>query len=168
MNHIPPTPRCSLHMLWNTQIIDTCVIFRSWHIRSRTAFLPFCATMMGLAVLYEVLRAFQKRFDARIALELANAIPEVGHIRLPTDEDEDLEAMLRMQHENLNGTPVSLLHRILRATLYGVLVFLSLFLMLVCMTYNAYLILSIVLGATLGHFLFAVPAGEEAREILLR
>jgi len=52
------------------------------------------------------------------------------------------------------GTPVPLLARLTRAALYGATIFLSFFLMLVFMTYNAYLILAVVIGAALGHFIF--------------
>ncbi|KAJ7785116.1 Ctr copper transporter [Mycena maculata] len=145
-------PRCSMNMLWNTQIVDTCIIFRSWHISSTATFLLSCAAIMSLAVFYEGLRAFQKRLDTRIALELANAAPTTGTIRLPDAEDADLLTERRIPDA---GTPVPLFQRLLRATLYGISVFLSFFLMLVFMTYNAYLILATVLGAALGHFLFS-------------
>lgn len=68
---------------------------------------------------------------------------------------------------------VPLWPRLVRATLYGFTIFLSFFLMLVFMTYNvskrdippciasfsdipmqAYLILAVVLGAALGHFIY--------------
>jgi solute carrier family 31 (copper transporter), member 1 len=74
-------------------------------------------------------------------------------------------------------TPVPLVARSIRAILYGASVFLSFFLMLVFMTYNvcrpfssalvpslthsthslilqAYLIVAVVIGAALGHFIF--------------
>jgi solute carrier family 31 (copper transporter), member 1 len=70
--------------------------------------------------------------------------------------------------------------RILRAVIYGVQVFISFFLMLVFMTYNvglsystlsnvadllqAYLILAVVLGAGIGHFVFG--AGMEVEAVL--
>jgi copper transporter 1 len=76
------------------------------------------------------------------------------------------------------STPVPLYPRILRATLYGVQVFISFFLMLVFMTYNvgpfcnisdssadflqAYLILAVVLGASIGHFVFGAGMNVEA------
>lgn len=29
---MPAMPKCSMNMLWNHQVADTCVVFRSWHI----------------------------------------------------------------------------------------------------------------------------------------
>jgi len=46
--------------------------------------------------------------------------------------------------------------------LYGATIFLSFFLMLVFMTYNAYLILSVVLGAAIGHYIFGTEMNVEA------
>jgi copper transporter 1 len=59
-------PMCSMHMLWNTQIIDTCVVFPSWHIRSSAQFVFSFAAIVFLGVLYEYLRLFQRDVDARI------------------------------------------------------------------------------------------------------
>jgi len=50
------------------------------------------------------------------------------------------------------GIAVPPLYRAMRAALYGASVGLSFFLMLVFMTYNAYLILAVVLGAMVGHY----------------
>ena len=55
----------------NTQIINTCIIFRQWHITSRTAFVLSLIVIAGLGVLFEYLRVAQRTFDARIALSLA-------------------------------------------------------------------------------------------------
>jgi copper transporter 1 len=68
--------------------------------------------------------------------------------------------------------------RVLRAALYGSQVFVSFFLMLVFMTYNvgpptysldcplmflqAYLILAVVLGASIGHFVFGAVMDVES------
>lgn len=58
--------RCAMHMLWNTQIIDTCVVFPAWHIRSHVSFVLSFVAIAGLSVLYEYLRLFQRDVDARI------------------------------------------------------------------------------------------------------
>ncbi|KAJ7495620.1 copper transporter [Mycena latifolia] len=156
MDHHTPMPRCSMNMLWNTQIADTCIVFRSWHVRSTIAFLFSCVVIMGLGVLYEGLRVLQKKYDTHIALELAASAP--GGISLPTGDAADVAVGKTAR----KGTPVPLLHRTLRAVLYGASVFLSFFLMLIFMTYNAYLILATVLGAALGHFLFSGTVDVDA------
>jgi len=84
---MPPMPRCKMNMLWyvffkhrsnntfltlcrNTDIIDTCVVFRSWHIRSHTGFFWSLIAIVALGVLYEYLRVFQRKLDWHIAQSL--------------------------------------------------------------------------------------------------
>jgi len=52
--------------------------------------------------------------------------------------------------------------RLSRALLYGCSTALSAFLMLVFMTYNAYLILAVVIGAAIGQFVFESNIDPEA------
>lgn len=64
-------PKCSMNMLWNTQIADTCIVFRSWHISTTSAFVLSCAAVVALGVLYEYLRVAQRTADRRIAATLS-------------------------------------------------------------------------------------------------
>ncbi|KAI0775826.1 Ctr copper transporter [Trametes elegans] len=159
-------PTCSMNMLWNTQVEDTCIVFRSWHISSTTAFVFSCAVVVGLGVLYEWLRAAQRTLDRRIAATLsaqgkgkATATATGGSVSgRSTPEFESEEAGLltgSLVPKARLGTPLPFSARLSRAALYGASVFLSFFLMLVFMTYNAYLILATVVGAALGHFIFS-------------
>ncbi|RDB16712.1 Copper transport protein CTR2 [Hypsizygus marmoreus] len=160
---MPMGPKCSLHMLWNTQIIDTCIVFPSWHISSTASFVVSCLLIVALGVLYEYLREFQKRYDVHLALSLASSGAK-GKARAgagsgrsspdPAEEESGLLTGRRLLRASATGTPVPLSSRVIRATLYGATVFLSFFLMLVFMTYNAYLIVSVVAGAAIGHYVF--------------
>ncbi|KAG6827682.1 hypothetical protein H0H92_010751 [Tricholoma furcatifolium] len=155
---MPMGPKCSMHMLWNTQIIDTCIVFRSWHISSTTDFVFSFLAIVGLGVLYEYLRVFQKNYDLRLAHSLdkgkGRATPNSGRSS-PEVEYEENGLLTGRRSKKLNAcTPVPLSARLFRAFLYGLTIFLSFFLMLVFMTYNAYLIFATVLGAALGHYIF--------------
>lgn len=66
-NHEKPDP---IHSSRNTQIINTCIVFRSWHISSTTSFVLSCIVIVGLGVLYEYLRALQGGYDRRVAVAL--------------------------------------------------------------------------------------------------
>jgi len=168
---MPMGPKCSMHMLWNTQIKDTCIVFPSWHIGSNTAFVLSCVAIIALGVFYEYLREFQKKYDHHIALALVKgggklrASPSRGGSGRSTPENELEEAGLltgRRLKVSASGTPVPPITRAVRATLYGLTVFLSFFLMLVFMTYNAYLITSVVIGAALGHYIFGSTINLDA------
>ncbi|KZT39068.1 Ctr copper transporter [Sistotremastrum suecicum HHB10207 ss-3] len=151
MDHgsIPHGTKCSMNMLWNTQIIDTCIIFREWHISSNGLFALSFFGILGLAIVYEGLRLLQTSIEVSTAQkEVATEGTSLG--RLP-----DIgESNPLIQGRPRRHSP-SLFFRLLRSVLYGISVFLAFFLMLVFMTYNAYLILAVVLGATTGHFIFS-------------
>ena len=54
----------------NTDIIDTCIVFRWWHIRSHTDFLLTLLVIVFLGILYQYLRVLQRKLDVRIAQSL--------------------------------------------------------------------------------------------------
>ncbi|KAF7986965.1 hypothetical protein HWV62_13 [Athelia sp. TMB] len=148
-------------MLWNTQIEDTCIVFPGWHIRSSFAFFLSFLAIVALGVLYEYLRVVRVALDQRVAADLRAAGREVKRSRsggrTSPDGDHEEAGLIsgrRATKAVVTGTPVPLPARTLRALLYGVTIFLSFFLMLVFMTYNAYLILAVVLGGAIGHFAF--------------
>jgi len=160
---MPMGPRCSMNMLWNTQIINTCIVFPQWHIYSHTGFVISCLAIVGLSVLYEYLRLVQKKYDIHVAQQLVasgkgkarSATPSASGRNSPEIDYE--ESGLLSGRKALKapiGTPLPPVTRAIRASLYGATVFLSFFLMLVFMTYNAYLIAAVVVGAAIGHYVF--------------
>jgi len=164
-----PMKRCSMNMLWNTQIEDTCIVFRSWHISSTHAFIFSCLAIVALGILFEWLREAQKISDTRIAATLSGQNKgkarggTVSGRNSPEIEGEEAGLLTGVRAvKGHNGIRVPISMRLSRATLYGAQVFLSFFLMLVFMTYNAYLILSTVLGAVIGHYIFNSHMDVEA------
>ncbi|TFK66537.1 Ctr copper transporter [Pluteus cervinus] len=162
---MPMGPQCSMHMLWNTQIADTCIVFKSWHISTNFGFVIACLVIVGLGVLYEYLRVLQQRLDVHVANTLVaqgRGKVRASSGRSTPDRVGEESGLLTGQRLFKTTTPVPLVFRILRAGVYGATVFLSFFLMLVFMTYNAYLITATVVGATLGHYIFASTINTEA------
>jgi len=138
-----------MHMLWNTQIVDTCVIFQSWHIRTQFGFFLSFIAIVLLGILYERLRNTQRLLDIKISASL------VGERR----ESAENQLLLTTGPKQYAVPPF---HRVQRAALYGVSTFLSFFLMLVFMTYNAYLIGAVVLGAIIGHYIYSETIEADA------
>jgi len=145
--------RCSMNMLWNTQIIDTCVIFQSWHIRSYAQFVISFVVIVLLGVLYEYLRVLQRNVDVKIGEKLNKGKRAASPASGRSTPGEDA-ALLSGRRAKQTGDVVPTHYRALRAGLYGASVFLSFFLMLVFMTYNAYLIFAVIAGAAIGHYVF--------------
>jgi len=169
--------KCSMNMLWNTQIENTCIVFRSWHIHTTSAFVASCFAIVLLCVFHEWLRVFQRQVDYRIALSLQSKPGAAATSRRSRSHGsgsgrdtppggnallEEVGLLSGRLNTRLPGVPVPLLSRILRATIYGSTVFISFFLMLVFMTYNAYLIAAVVIGASLGHYIFGATINTEA------
>lgn len=68
---MPSGPKCSMNMLWNAQVADTCVVFRQWHIAGPGALVASCAAVVALGVLYEYLRTAGAALDRRVAATLS-------------------------------------------------------------------------------------------------
>jgi copper transporter 1 len=155
-----------MHMLWNTNIVDTCIVFRQWHIGSTTALVFSCLAIAALCVLYEYLRACQRTVDARIAAALARNSKRASAGRSTPEREAPADTQLLLSARGGPAaqprTRVPPAFRAARAALYGAVVGLSFFLMLVFMTYNAYLIAAVVAGATLGHYVFGGVMDVEA------
>jgi len=159
--------KCSMNMLWNTQIIDTCIVFPQWHIRSTAGFVLSFFAIVALGVFYEWVRATQKAVDRRIAQSLVITGKGKTSLRgggIASVEGSPERAGLLTGHTTLRPQDVSIPvpARVVRSLLYGFNVFLSFFLMLVFMTYNAYLILAVVLGAAIGHFVLGSSMDVDA------
>lgn len=55
----------------NTQIEDTCIVFRQWHISSHFVFVLSFIAIIFISLGYEYLRAYQRSVDRRIAQALS-------------------------------------------------------------------------------------------------
>jgi len=82
------------------------------------------------------------------------ASPPVSGRSTPSEHGEDT-GLLNGRKARSGAVVLPAHYRALRAGLYGASVLLSCFLMLVFMTYNAYLIFAVVAGAAIGHYLFS-------------
>ncbi|KAJ3489136.1 hypothetical protein NLI96_g2336 [Meripilus lineatus] len=161
-----PRKICKMNMLWNTQIENTCIVFRSWHVANTTQFVFSCFAIVLLGVFYEWLRVAQKKLDVKIAATLSAQGKGKGTVsgRASPEIDSEEAGLLTGSRvrKDRPGTPLPPWPRTSRALLYGLQVFLSFFLMLVFMTYNAYLILATVVGAAIGHYVFSPDMDIEA------
>ncbi|WRT63669.1 uncharacterized protein IL334_000592 [Kwoniella shivajii] len=163
------TPSCSMNMLWNNQIEDTCVVFRSWHISGPMTMFISCILVVVISFGYSTLLHSIKSLDRKIALSLYQT--SVPNRRVDSHSNLNSSSNVNSRRESSivppvgNGysvvesgaltkvgmTKLSLQTRMIRASLYALSVGISFWLMLVAMTYNTYLFLSIIIGAFLGH-----------------
>ncbi|CAO3676564.1 unnamed protein product [Umbelopsis ramanniana] len=139
---------CKMNMLFNWDVENVCIVFEWWRIKSPFGLLLSCFIIAGIAAGYEFLRHASREYDDELIA--ANKKKDASR-RL---EDEHAE------NDGLLGTSTSALTRIsqqqkaTRSIIYAVLVGISFWLMLVFMTYNGFLMISVVIGAGLGHYAF--------------
>lgn len=156
-------------MVWNTSTKGMCIVHEAWHVRTEKGFVLSLLVVFALGVGYELLK-----LQGRL-MELALVHTEEAQgVRLRRDGEEvsawrarpmprrvmpvaatDLgEADIGKRPIILSYVPTGLQTpsglRVLHTILYGAQVALSCFLMLVMMTYNAWLIGAIVAGAMAG------------------
>lgn len=97
-----PAAHCKMNMLWyapppltpntissphrNTDILNTCIVFRGWHITSPAGFALSCAAVAALSILYELLRVVQRALDERIARVLSAAA--AGDVKVTDGSNE--------------------------------------------------------------------------------
>ena len=79
-------PESYLRLQRNTQIIDTCIVFRSWHITSTTSFVFSFFAIVAIGIFYEWLRSYQKLVDKKIL-----AADSKGKVRLSVSRDGSRE-----------------------------------------------------------------------------
>lgn len=152
--------RCSMNMLWNTQVQDTCVVFRSWHITGWFTFVLSFLIIVLLGITYEWLRKLQRALDVQTAQRVTKVNPPVSLSNGSGGAADEQDSTLLGAAPKLYPVPQAA--RVRRAALYGISTFLSFFLMLVFMTYNAYLIAAVVIGAAVGHYMYGATIEAEA------
>jgi len=141
MGHMKPAMcRMDMHFTWETS--NLCIIFNSWHIRS-TAGLIF--SLIGVALLtagYEALREGSRRYECYV---------EKHREDLPNDDDTERTPFLWTGRQQVE---VSKRAHVIKAVLYGIQVFYSFFIMLLFMTYNGWVMISVGVGAFIGFLFF--------------
>jgi copper transporter 1 len=129
-------------MLFNWDTENICVIFSWWHINGIGTMLLACLLTAVFGIIYEAIRNTARRYDARLIQE------ERRQYQSESESEEEAGV-----HRTLHGAPEGMIiyfsrnQQIVRSLLF--------------MTYNGFLMLAVVFGAGIGHFLFARKSGAE-------
>ncbi|KAF4967611.1 hypothetical protein FSARC_4858 [Fusarium sarcochroum] len=120
---------CSMNMLFTWDTTNLCIVFRQWHVRSTTSLFFSLVAVILLAIGYEALRSLSRRYE------------------------ETLDNRVRATPRQSQGQADQRAH-LIKAVLYGLQNFYAFMLMLVFMTYNGWVMVSVSLGAFLGYLFF--------------
>ncbi|CAK7240932.1 MAG: copper transpport protein [Sporothrix thermara] len=124
-----PMDMCSMNMLFTWDTRNLCIVFRWWHVRSTPGLFLSLLAVIALGVGYEALREGIRRYEVQLAKQ-AESVPR------------------QVQAE------VNKRAHLIKAILYGVQNFYAFMIMLVFMTYNGWVMLSVSFGAFVGYLLF--------------
>lgn len=143
---------CSMNMVWNWDTSNLCILTSSWRITTPLSLYLSLSIIMLAGVGYEWLRSYIRRYDARLARStLGPAHRRRASLRLPTSNPGPTS---RRSPSTAPGSsarwiqPLECSRRtqVVRSALYAASVGFSFALMLIAMTFNAFVIAAIVAG----------------------
>jgi len=153
-----------MNMVFNSQPIGTCIVFRQFYVSGTMALLFYLTLLFIVAVGYEYLRLASNRFERMLQVKLSGSVakrPLSPPPRVSSNENliDNLAAgpdatLVNPKLASWGQICVPRSIQLTRSLFYVSNVALSFFLMLVVMTYNAQIILAVLAGAFVGHFVF--------------
>ncbi|TIA62930.1 Ctr copper transporter [Aureobasidium pullulans] len=131
---------CNMNMLFTWDTNNLCIVFKSWRV---TSTMSLIWSLLGVVILtagYELIRELSRRYEAKVQREIDD---------LPNDgEGSSLLASGR------SAADAHAKSKTIKAAFYAVQVFYSFFIMLLFMTYNGWIMLSVAVGAFVGYLVF--------------
>ncbi|UNI23329.1 Copper Transporter integral membrane protein that functions in high affinity copper transport [Purpureocillium takamizusanense] len=148
---------CKISMLFNFYTVDACFLSNQWHVTSSGMFAGSCIGVFLLAMSLEFLRRSVKEFDRflvrqHIAKHQPGAAADHGSV-------SSKDAAVRNAAAGACPAVVppfrpNVFQQAIRAFLHFLQFTVAYFLMLLAMYFNIYIIVSIILGAFFGAFIF--------------
>ncbi|RCK56141.1 Copper transport protein CTR3 [Candida viswanathii] len=157
---------CKVSMFWNWYTTDSCFISESWQVKTSGGFAGACVGSFFLVVFLQWLHRFNKELDLAMAnrprFKVYFKDGELVDGELGDTKTLEFEApntrnpfLIALSHSWLfRAGHSSPLEHLARCLLYVVEWGLAYFVMLLFMYYNGYVIISCLIGAFVGRFLF--------------
>jgi len=133
--------RCSMNMLFTWDTNNLCIVFRQWHIRSTAGLIFSLLAVVALGAGYEALREGIRRYERSVDKRAETAPRDPGTETAPLWAGQNRAEVTRRAH-------------IIKSLLYGIQNFYAFMIMLVFMTYNGWVMISVSVGAFVGYLLF--------------
>uniref|UniRef100_A0A1D1YNN7 Copper transport protein n=1 Tax=Anthurium amnicola TaxID=1678845 RepID=A0A1D1YNN7_9ARAE len=145
---------CSMNMLFNWDTERLCIIFSWWSVNSIGFLILSCLVVIFLAASFEFLKLVLRKYDSKIYTS--------SHSQLQEGRDTNPEEVASQN----NVIRITYTQHLVRTFIHTAQVFLSFFLMLIFMTYNGFLMISVIIGAAVGYFVFAKQTIESGGKSL--
>lgn len=169
---------CSMKMLGNWDTINTCILTSSWRNNTKAKFAGTCIGVAFWVMLTECVRRWAREYDRYIIAQAKRQVQQYEESLLAqnkVDPENGAKQGSRGTFQSLvpglftprampaipggNGQAAtmhrlrpSVFQQIIRAVLYAIQFTSAYLIKLIAMTYNGYLIISIILGALIGYF----------------
>ncbi|PWN93063.1 Ctr copper transporter, partial [Acaromyces ingoldii] len=140
---------CSMSMLGNWETIGSCFLTSSWHISTAAQFAGTCIGVFLIVVVIESVRRWGREWDRYIVRKALE-----DHQRMSNLNRAGNRAGKRMQTTKACFPMFrpSVLQQAIRSLVYAIQFTGAYIVMLIAMSYNGYILISIVLGGLVGHF----------------
>ncbi|XP_071802804.1 high affinity copper uptake protein 1-like [Asterias amurensis] len=138
---------------------EVTILFEGWHVTTTAGLIGSCAIVLIIGFVFEVLKTFR-------ALHLRNAAVNVRHREIAKENEK---SQILEKHAEGEIAILSLPH-VIQTLLQVLLTGIGYILMLIVMTYNMWLVISVLIGVGLGYFAsawkrhIAVDTQETAKE----
>lgn len=181
MNGSAGSHTCSMRMLGNWDTINSCFLTYSWYNNTIAKFAGTCIGVAFWVMLTECIRRWAREYDRYIIAKATREIEEyqaahanaLGNTEKLSDEDVEMQhsqgvlgrffpvagaGAARAPRFSSESAFVSqrlrptMLQQIIRAVLYAVQFTSAYLIMLISMSFNGYILLSIILGAMIGFY----------------
>jgi len=136
-----PADRCNMNMLFTWDTTNLCIVFRQWHIRGTGSLVLSLLAIVAITAGYEALRAAARRYDERTTRH-PDALP-----RRNSNPDHSFSS-------GAGAAGGSQQVRLVKSALYGLQNFYAFMIMLLFMTYNGWVMISVAVGAGVGYWFF--------------
>jgi copper transporter 1 len=140
-------------MVWNWRVVDSCFLASSWHVTNNAMFAASCIGTMFLVVCLEFLRRVGHEYDALLLRQFQRQLrlqQAALASAMPSNCCDGPVATLGTQFATFRATG---LQQLIRAVLHAATLGVAYLVMLIVMSYNGYVFISVLLGAVLGKFL---------------
>jgi len=160
--------RCQMNMLFTLSSKNLCIIFRQWHVRGTFSLLLSLLAIVLLTAGYEGVRELTRRYESSGTVTLKGLRPpsysaiSTGSEIADNPDNPNPNSFSDLVAGDESGSLLvaagngrsARARKIVLAGLYAVQVFYSFFIMLLFMTYNGWVMLSVAVGAFVGYMLF--------------
>ncbi|XP_046845482.1 high affinity copper uptake protein 1-like isoform X2 [Xenia sp. Carnegie-2017] len=123
------------------------ILFKEWDIDSIGGMVWSCVVVFILAILYEGFKVFREVLRNKYATSVSYNVSENG-LSARSKGPQDVTV-------HINKNLYCNWHHLLQSFLHMIQVAFSYFLMLIAMTFNGWLFISVCIGAGFGHFIFS-------------